>query len=408
MKHIKEYNSRLPGIYRLIPKERNQQICQLMNWPENYLAPYAPENGLDFAQADCMIENAVGVFGLPIGLAANFIVDEEAVLVPMAVEEPSIIAGISKAALLVAQAGGFHTTVDENLMMGQIQLLDILDAEKAVALINQESLNLVAEANHFCPTLLARGGGCREFKARILAADGPVKHEYDRPMVIAEFFVDCCDAMGANMVNTIAEKIAPSILALCSGRLGMKILSNLSDRRLASAKCSIPYALLAADHSKDFGKESAHKIAESYSFARRDPYRACTHNKGIMNGIDALAIATGNDWRALEAAAHAYAARSGQYSSLSQCVLDDEKAVMHLQLEVPIACGVVGGSTNAHPAIKKSLAILGSFAHTSRRLAGLMAAVGLAQNFAAVLALSSEGIQKGHMKLHAKKLRAHL
>jgi len=408
MTFLSPKSSRLSGIYRLPLSERRAEICRLMNWPHDFLSDYLPESGLTLQAADAMVENAIGIFGLPLGLASNFVVDNRPVLVPMAVEEPSIVAGLSKAALLVARAGGFSTKVQSSVMMGQIQILEVWDLDRALQVIVEKREELISLANSSCANLVARGGGCLEIGARILAADSDHQQDYEKPMLLVEFFVDCCDAMGANIINTLAEQLAPEIVKLTGGRVGLRILSNLCDRRLATASCAIPYRLLAQDAGADFGRQIALRIAEAFSFARRDPYRACTHNKGVMNGIDALAIATGNDWRAIEAGAHAYAARSGVYRSLTHCRIDDDKDLLHLNIELPLACGIVGGATKVHPSVVKSLTILGVFGQSASALAGLMASVGLAQNLAAVLALSNEGIQKGHMKLHAKKSRVQL
>jgi hydroxymethylglutaryl-CoA reductase len=395
-------SSRIPGLYRLSIKARREVLQNQLGLGPTDLEAFCPEKGLSLETADVMVENAIGVLALPIGVAANFVVDGEPVLVPMATEEPSVIAACSHIAKLASLAGGFVTEVDEPIMIGQIQVLALRDIDKALEQIAQSHDMLVRLGNSFCPSLVARGGGCLNLEPRLLPRVSGDDLNIG-PMLVVHVHIDCRDAMGANIVNTVVEGLAPHIAALTGGQIGFKILSNLADRRLARARCDLPYRALASEPGVDNGAQIARRIVEGYDLARRDPYRACTHNKGIMNGIDALAIATGNDWRAIEAGAHAYACKSGRYSSLSHYALDDEVGRLRCSIELPMSVGVVGGSTRMHPSVAASLKILGPFAKSAQKLAGLMAAVGLAQNLGALRALANEGIQQGHMTLHHKK-----
>ena len=385
-------NSRIPEFYRLSLEERRQEIAKRLQIEKEAFHAFSPHLGLSLEVADAMVENAIGVLGLPIGVAANFMIDGEAVLVPMAIEEPSIIAAASHMAKIVALSGGFQTKVDESIMIGQIQIMDVLDMDAACYLIKHHREDLLKTANGFCEGMKKRGGGCVDVVPRVFPG-----------MLVVHVHVDCCDAMGANIVNTIVEGLAPTLASLVQGRIGFCILSNLTDKRLSRAYCSIPYRLLAMDKNGDDGREVAMRIVEGYRFACLDPYRAATHNKGIMNGVDAVAIATGNDWRALEAGAHAYACRTGKYTSLTTYQLNDDLGVLDCAIELPMAVGVMGGSTQLHQTIKTSLKILGAFGKTAKKLSSLMASVGLAQNLGALRALACEGIQQGHMALHNRK-----
>jgi hydroxymethylglutaryl-CoA reductase len=330
-------------------------------------------------------------------LATNFIINGREVLIPMVVEEPSVVAGVSYAAKLARAGGGFRASSSEPLMIGQVQLLDVADLDEAAAKIMAAEAELLAVANRHHPTIQKLGGGAKAIECR------PLRDSAIGPMLIIHLLVDCRDAMGANAVNTAVEAIAPLVERITAGRVNLRILSNLSDRRAARAECLLPIDQLARDGLS--GRRVAQAIFEAWAFAEADPYRAATHNKGIMNGIDAVALATGNDWRAIEAGAHAYAARKGRYQSLSEWspVKKDQPAT-HLRgrLELPLSVGVVGGATRAHPTARVSLKILGQ--PNARELAEIMAAVGLAQNLAAIRALATEGIQQGHMRLHARQV----
>ena len=396
--------SRLPGFYKLPLPERRRLLAVRFGLEASELDALEGAGGLGSAAADAMVENAVGVLGLPLGLALNFVVDGLPVLVPMAVEEPSVVAACSHLARLAADGGGFTTSADPPFLVGQVQILDVPDTARAMAALRERHGTLVSSANAFCPGLVERGGGVVDVRARVLPqlATGPhADLDGGGDMLVVHVVVHTCDAMGANAVNTVVEGVAPLLAELCGGRSRLRILTNLADERKARARMRVPWTSLGDD--ADSGRAVAQGIVEAYRFAARDPYRACTHNKGIMNGIDAVAVATGNDWRAIEAGAHAYAARSGRYTSLSRFWIDGDAAALMGEIELPMAVGVVGGSTRAHPTIQVTRKLLGPFAESVERLAGLLAAVGLAQNAAALKALATEGIQRGHMRLHARK-----
>lgn len=350
---------------------------------------------LTAAAADKMIENVVGVFGLPFAVAPNFLVNKKDYVVPMVVEEPSIVAGVSGAAKLIRESGGFTVTATDPILIGQIQIIDVEDPDEVIRLLYSSAEQLIELANKLQPKMLARGGGAQEieyYKYRL--PDG-------RWTVVLHLLVDTRNAMGANIVNSMCEGLAPRIESICGGRVCLRILSNLADRSLVTASATIPLALLgkdsyAADHVRD-------GIVLANEFANTDPYRAATHNKGIMNGIDAVALATGNDWRSVEAGAHAYAVRDGAYRALTAWSTE-ANGDLHGVLTLPIKVGIVGGSQTSNPAAVLGLELTAT--HTATELAELMGAVGLAQNFAALRALVSEGIQEGHMNLHARSLAA--
>jgi hydroxymethylglutaryl-CoA reductase len=396
--------SRLPGFYKLPLAERRQVLARDCGLSDDELAAFEGRGGLTPSSADQMVENAVGVLALPLGLGLNFVVNGTPVLVPMAVEEPSVVAACSHVARLAAAGGGFTADADPPRMVGQIQVLDVLDPVRGLAAVRAAKDELAALGNRFCRGLVERGGGVFDVDARILEQlqDG-VHADLDGggAMLVVHVRMNVCDAMGANAVNTVVEGIAKDVERIAGGRVRLRILSNLCDERLARATMRVPYDVLATGDVA--GRDVAIGIVESYRLAARDPYRATTHNKGIMNGIDAVAIATGNDWRAIEAGAHAFAARSGRYTSLSSFRLDDDGAALIGAIELPMAVGTVGGSTTAHPTVRACRKILGAFATRADHLAGLMASVGLAQNTAALKALATEGIQRGHMALHARR-----
>jgi len=344
-------------------------------------------------QADQMVENVVGLFSLPLGLALNFVVNGREVIVPMAIEEPSVIAGASFMAKLARAGGGFSASADPPLMIAQIQLLDLPDLQAARTAILQARPRLLEAANQVDPVLRKLGGGARDLQVRIL------EQTPAGPMLVVHLLMDTRDAMGANAVNTAAERLAPLLAEITGGRPLLRILSNLADRRLARARCAIPSAALATGDLS--GAAVRDRIIEAWAFAAADPYRAATHNKGIMNGVDAVLIATGNDWRAVEAGAHAYAARGGRYTSLSTWSVGPQGELVG-ELEMPLAVGTVGGATRVHPTAQVCLAIMG--VQSARELAEIIVAVGLAQNLAALRALSTEGIQRGHMSLHARQV----
>lgn len=386
-------NSRLPGFYKYSLAERAEIITAWADLTAGERAALLGESGLTPELADKLIENAVGVYGIPLGIATNFQVNGRDVLVPMAIEEPSVVAGVSFAAKLAREGGGFRASSTPPEMIGQVQVLDLADPQAARAALEEHMDELLAIAARSDKVVADLGGGPRDIEFRILD-DTPAG-----PMLIVHLIFDCLDAMGANMVNTACEQLARPIEQITGGRVGLRILSNLADRRLARAECTVPAGALAFE---DFsGERVVSGIVEAWAFAAADPYRAATHNKGIMNGVDAVVMATGNDWRAIEAGAHAYAARSGRYTSLSSWGKDAE-GNLGGALEMPMAVGIIGGSTRVHPTTRAALKILG--VKTARELAEIIVSVGLAQNLAAIRALATEGIQKGHMALHARQI----
>jgi hydroxymethylglutaryl-CoA reductase len=386
-------SSRLPGFYNLPLEERIRELRRAADLTEEATDALAGAGGLTGEGADHMIENVIGVFGLPLGVAVNFLVNGREVLVPMAIEEPSVVAGASFMAKLARGGGGFDADADEPRMIGQIQLLDLSDLEQASTQIEARREQILKAAAEVDPVLRDLGGGPRELEVRAFPTSEA------GPMLVVHLIYDTRDAMGANAVNTAAEKVAPLLEEATEGRAHLRILSNLADRRLARARCRIPTEALAFRHFS--GEQVRDGIVEAWAFAAADPYRAATHNKGIMNGVDAVVIATGNDWRAIEAGAHAYAARDGRYTSLSRWWAGEE-GDLHGSLEMPLAAGTVGGATRVHPAAKASLALMR--VETSRQLAEIIVSVGLAQNLAALRALATEGIQRGHMTLHARQV----
>ncbi|MEW6094091.1 MAG: hydroxymethylglutaryl-CoA reductase, degradative [Chloroflexota bacterium] len=385
-------SSRIPGFYNLPLDDRLDKLAEAAR-----LSPEESESlrtgGLTPDQADHMIENAVGTFGLPLGIGLNFIVNGREVLVPMAIEEPSVIAGASFMAKLARAGGGFTATTSEPHMIGQMQVLDVVNLETARLMLLEHKAELLAAADEIDPLLKKLGGGARGLEVRVIS-DSPIG-----PFLVVHLIYDVRDAMGANAVNTACEQLAPRLEAITGGRVHLRILSNLADRRLARVRCTIPVKELAFD---DFpGERVRDGILSAWAFAAADPYRAATHNKGIMNGVDAVVIATGNDWRAIEAGAHAYAARSGKYTSLSTWGRDADGNLVGT-LEMPMAVGIVGGATKVHPAAKAALKLMG--VKTAAELAEIIVAVGQAQNLAALRALATEGIQRGHMSLHARQV----
>ncbi|MBN1430930.1 MAG: hydroxymethylglutaryl-CoA reductase, degradative [Anaerolineae bacterium] len=387
------YNSRLSGFYKHSLTERADIVAGWADLTIEERAALLGEAGLTPDLADKLIENAVGVYGLPMGIATNFQVNGRDVLVPMVIEEPSVVAGVSFAAKLIRAGGGFRAGSDQPEMIGQIQVLDIVDLPAARAALEAHTDELMAIAARSDNVIAGLGGGPRGIELRTFD-DTPAG-----PMLIVHLVFDCRDAMGANMVNTACEQLAAPIERITGGRVGLRILSNLADRRLARAECTIPADVLAFEGYS--GERVVSGIIEAWAFAAADPYRAATHNKGIMNGVDAVILATGNDWRAIEAGAHAYAARSGRYTSLSTWG-KDAKGNLIGRLEMPMAVGIIGGSTRVHPTTRAALKILN--AQTARELAEIIVSVGLAQNLAAIRALATEGIQKGHMTLHARQI----
>jgi len=349
--------------------------------------------GLSVDQANQMIENVVGLHALPLGIAPNFLVNGRDYLVPMVIEEPSVVAAAAFMAKIVRQGGGFFTCSTEPVMIAQMQLLDVPDPWAARFDLLCQKQRLLELANQTDPVVVSLRGGARDVEVRVFP-DTELG-----PMLVIHLLYDTRDAMGANTVNTAAEALTPLVEEITGGRVHLRILSNLADRRLARAKCSIPAQALAFGEYS--GEEVVRGIVEAHVFAAHDPYRAATHNKGIMNGIDAVALACGQDWRAIEAGAHAYAARDGRYVPLSSWAQDREGNLVGT-LELPLAVGTVGGATRVHPGARVALKLLR--VQSARELAEVMAAVGLAQNLGALRALSTEGIQRGHMTLHARQV----
>ena len=386
-------NSRLGGFYQLKPLERLQAVKSFDGLNDDDMrALHGGTGALTLERADKMIENVVGTYNLPLGVATNFQINGQDLLIPMVVEEPSIVAGASYAAKLVREGGGFRTSSTAPQMIAQIQLVRIKDTHRARFDILAQRTAILALANRQS-SLVAIGGGAQEVEVRVF------EHTPMGAMLVVHLIVDCRDAMGANAVNTMAEAVAPLLEEISGGRAYLRILSNLTDRRMSRARAVVPAHALARDGIS--GAEVIEGIMWAYTFAAVDPYRATTHNKGIMNGIDPVLLATGQDWRAVEAGAHAYASRSGQYTSLSHWEQDEHGNLVGT-LELPLAVGVVGGATKVHPAAQAALKLLGiEHAH---ELAEICVCAGLASNLAAMRALATEGIQKGHMGLHARQI----
>lgn len=386
-------SSRFEGFYNQTLDNRIETVSQWARLTERETSILRGAMGLDRDRASGMIENVVGLFALPLGIAVNFKVNGRDALVPMAIEEPSVVAGASFAAKLARSGGGFRAMTTDPEMIGQIQVLDVDDPYSARFEILAARDALLTRANETDPVLVRLGGGGRDIEVRVFESTPA------GPMVVVHLIFDCRDAMGANAVNTAVEALTEDIERLTGGRVQLRILSNLADQRVARARCAIPTDALGFDSYS--GEDVAQGVVEAATFAALDPYRAATHNKGIMNGVDAVVVATGNDWRAVEAGAHAYAARTGRYTSLSSWAIVGRDHLVGT-LEMPLAVGTVGGATRVHPTAQVALKILG--VETAGELAEIIAAVGLAQNFAALRALATEGIQRGHMQLHARQV----
>jgi len=367
--------------------ERIQKIKEFVGLTDEEVEAIYSMNGLSRDVADRMIENVIGAIQVPLGIATNFLINGKEYAVPMAIEEPSVVAAASNAAKMARTKGGFRALATRPLMVAQVQVVGVCDPFAAAQRILDQREKILQVCNDTNPTLVKVGGGAVDLDAKV------IESQRGR-MVIAEVTVDCRDAMGANTVNTMAETVAPFIESLAEGRVRLRILSNLATKRLARSWAIFDKEALGGD-------EVVEGILDAYAFAEADPYRCTTHNKGIMNGISAVALATGNDTRAIEAGAHAYAARSGRYSSLTRYEKNDRGDLVG-SIELPIASGILGGATSTHPVAKAAIKILG--VRSAQELACVMASVGLAQNLAALRALASEGISKGHMKLHARNL----
>ncbi len=380
-------SSELSGFYKLSVADRVKAVKDFAGLNEEETASLQTPGALGFDVANRMVENVIGVMPVPMGVAMNFLINGREVMIPMAIEEPSVIAAASNAAKMTRAKGGFQATTTDPVMIGQIQVVGVHDAHRARFEILAQKTELLKHANAQDPVLVSLGGGARDLEVRIIDT-------FQGKMVIAELLVDCRDAMGANAVNTMTEAVAPLIEKISGGRVLLRIISNLAVKRLARAKATFPKDALG-------GAEVVDGIVNAYAFAAADPYRCATHNKGIMNGVTAVVLATGNDTRAIEAGAHSYASRSGHYTSLTSWERDANGDLVGT-LEMPMAVGIVGGATASNPIAKIAVKILGI--KTARDLAEVMVSVGLAQNLAALRALASEGIQRGHMGLHARNV----
>ncbi|NJD59785.1 MAG: hydroxymethylglutaryl-CoA reductase, degradative [Anaerolineales bacterium] len=386
-------SSRIPGFYNMSLEQRLAELARNGDLNNEDLAILSGQAGLKVEQADHMIENVVGIHALPLGIALNFIVNGREVLVPMAIEEPSVVAGASFMAKLARAGGGFAAQADPPEMIGQVQLICLTDLAAAREAILEQKAHLLAELTELDPVIKRLGGGPRDLEVRT------IDNSAIGAFLLVHLIYDVRDAMGANAVNTAVESLAPQLENITGGKAHLRILSNLADHRLARASCTIPLNELAFDGYP--AEEVRDGVISAWAFAQADPYRAATHNKGIMNGIDPVVIATGNDWRAIEAGAHAYAARFGRYTSLSTWGQDRDGNLTG-SLEMPLAVGIVGGATRVHPVARVALKLMG--VKTATELAEIIASVGLAQNLAALRALSTEGIQRGHMGLHARQV----
>ena len=385
--------SNIKNMRNLSPQQRLEAVSKAINCNPNLLNDLKGEGSLPLKIADGMIENVVGRFELPLGIATNFLVNGKDYLIPMAVEEPSVVAAASHMAKMTRASGGFQASSDRPIMRGQIQVMDLENLHVSKAKILEHKNELISAANEKDKTLADLGGGCEDLEVHLFQ-ETPAG-----PMLIVHLLANVCDAMGANTVNTMVEHIAPLIEKLTDGRVRLRILSNLADKRLVTA--SVKLSASQFDTKNYSGNEVIKGIFEAASFAAVDPYRAATHNKGIMNGIDPLVVVTGNDWRAIEAGAHAFAARDGHYTSLTDWSISKNGDLLG-KITLPMAVGLVGGATKTHPTAKAAIALLG--VKTATELGQVIAAVGLAQNLAALRALATEGIQRGHMTLHARNL----
>ena len=380
-------SSLISGFYKFSPEERLTIVKEFASLSDEECALLQNTGSLPLESADRMIENVVGAFPLPLGIGVNFLINNRDYLIPMAIEEPSVVAAASYAAKMVRAGGGFNTSSTAPVMIGQIQVVNVADAEKAKQQVLAAKQEILDEANAQDPVLASVGGGAKGLDAKVISTTAGT-------MLIVELHVDCRDAMGANAVNTMAEAVAPMIERITGGHVYLRIISNLATKRLARAWCTVPKEAVG-------GEEVVDGIVNASAFAAADPYRAATHNKGAMNGIIAVILATGNDHRAIEAGAHAYAAINGKYTSLSTWE-KDENGDLKGMIELPMAVGLIGGAVRTHPIAKIAIKILG--VKTANEFAEVLAAVGLAQNLGALRALAHEGIQRGHMSLHARNI----
>ena len=375
------------GFFKLSTEERLREVAEFAGLDEKETAILGSADSLDDDKADHMIENVIGKFALPMGVAINFVINGKDVIIPMVTEEPSVVAACSNAAKMARPSGGFKASSSGNVMIAQIQVLGVAAPFAAKSSILERKDEIIRICNEKDPVLVNFGGGVKDVEVRVIDTMAG-------PMVIVHLLVDTLDAMGANAVNTMAEAVAPYIEEITEGSVELRILSNLADRRLVRVR--------ATWKKEDIGgTEVVDKMLNAYAFAAADPYRAATHNKGTMNGIVPVVIATGNDTRAIESGAHSYAARNGRYTSLTTWEKDENGDLVG-SIEIPMAVGLVGGATKIHPAAQAAVKILG--VKSAAELGQIIAAAGLANNMAAMKALATEGIQRGHMSLLARNL----
>lgn len=380
-------SSRISGFYKLPPEKRLEKVKEFSNLSEEETDILKETGSLEINQADKMLENVIGSLELPLGIAVNFLINDKDYLIPMAIEESSVVAAASNAAKIARAEGGFEAESDPPRMIGQIQIMNIDNPEEAKKKIESKKDEILELANQQDQVLIDLGGGAEDLEVREIQTP-------DEKMIIVHLIIDTRDAMGANIVNTMAESVAPMLEQITEGKSLLRIVSNLADKRIARAKATFNKKELG-------GEEVVNKILKAYQFAASDQYRCTTHNKGVMNGIEAVALATGNDTRALESGAHSFAALNGEYKSLTTWKKDENGNLVG-EIEVPISAGIFGGATQINPVAQTCLKILN--VDSSQELAEVMAAVGLAQNLAALRALATEGIQKGHMRLHARNI----
>ena len=388
-------DSRLSGFYKLSVEERRNIVARLSNLSEDQIEALSNTGELSESAADHMIENVIGTMSLPVGIATNFIIDEKAYLIPFCVEESSIVAAASNMAKRCLKHGGFKTSSDDSIMIAQMQILDLENTAVAAEAIKTAKYELISACNSIESTMIRLGGGCKDIEVREIDT-------MQGKMLILHLLVDTKDAMGANAVNSMAERITPNVERITSGRVHLRILSNLASHRLAKVEARFTPEEMSDDGTRESGIKVIKAILEAHSFAMADPYRAATHNKGIMNAISAIALACGQDWRAIEAGCHSWASvETGTYTSMTRWEKDEDWNLIG-RIETPMAVGIVGGASKVHPAARANLAILG--VESAKELGGIMAAAGLAQNLGAMRALATVGIQAGHMKLHAKNM----
>lgn len=388
-------DSRLSGFFRLSVEERRKIVQELSNMSDEESKSWSSSGELSEESADRMIENVIGTMSLPLGIATNFIVDGKEYLVPFCIEESSVVAAASNIAKRCRSTGGFFSNSDDPIMIGQIQIMEIVDMEDAISKIREAKTKLMEKCNSLPSRMISLGGGCKNITNRVI-------NTKVGEMLVVHLEIDCRDAMGANAVNTMAELIAPDLEEITQGRVALKILSNLADKRLSRVKATFPPEQMVKSGDRAEGLLVIQRIIEAYHFAASDPYRAATHNKGIMNAISPVGIACGQDWRAIEAGCHAYAAiKSDRYTSMTDWWQDEDGNLVG-EIELPMAVGTVGGASKVHPAARANLALLG--VDSATELGNIMAAAGLAQNLGAMRALATEGIQQGHMKLHARNM----